>query len=150
MGNPADRAKLWPNLISCRRDVAYCHSMDAFAWGVLGAVASAVGALAAIAFGLVPFLRRRKQVPSAPGEAEVGSLPSGAGEDALVVVGEIPQEPLGFQPRADLLAELDVPSPGRGHVSVVHGVTGMRGVGKTQLAAAYARARLADGWRLVA
>ena len=69
---------------------------------------------------------------------------------AAVVVGDIPQEPAGFQPRADLLAELDAPAPGRGRVSVVHAVTGMRGVGKTQLAAAFARARIDEEWRLVA
>ena len=41
----------------------------------------------------------------------------------------MPQEPLDFQPRADLLAEVDRAGPG---VSVVHAVTGMRGVGKTK------------------
>jgi Domain of unknown function (DUF4062) len=71
----------------------------------------------------------------------------GRGRGQVLVVGDIPQEPAGFQPRADLLAKLDAPSGRR--VSVVHAVTGMRG-GTTQLVAAYARARLGDRWRLVA
>ena len=46
-----------------------------------------------------------------------------------------------------MLTELDRASA---QVSVIHAATGLHGLGATQLAAAYARAKLAAGWRLVA
>ncbi len=61
------------------------------------------------------------------------------------MVGDIPQVPPAFQPRAGLLAELE-----RARGPLIHAVTGIQGAGKTQLAAAYARAKLAEGWRLIA
>ena len=122
--------------------------MGAFAWEVVGSVAGVVAAAAAI-IALIPWRRGRDEVPLVPAEARDEALPSGAGEDVRVVVGEIPRQPLGFQSRADLLTLLDAPGPGS-RVVVVRAVTGMRGVGKTHLAAAYARAKLAQRWRLVA
>src|SRR5690348_14419271 len=86
-------------------------------------------------------------------QVTVGGL-SGAGEpppaetaDQQAVVGDVPMEPACFQSRPGLLAELDRAS---GEVSVIYPVTGLRGVGVTELAAGYARAKLAAGWRLVA
>jgi hypothetical protein len=65
--------------------------------------------------------------------------------DDPVVVGDIPASRLGLQPRPALLARLNRASQGTPVV-----LTGASGAGKTQLAATYARAKLADNWRLIA
>jgi tetratricopeptide (TPR) repeat protein len=65
-----------------------------------------------------------------------------------LVVGEIPREPEGYIERAPLENLADAARTGR--PAVLHAVTGLRGVGKTQLAAAYARRRISQGWPLVA
>jgi tetratricopeptide (TPR) repeat protein len=67
--------------------------------------------------------------------------------DSQVVVGDIPVAPTGFQARPRLLAELDHPDA---RVSVLYAQAELHGAGTTQLAAAYTRAKLAAGWRLVA
>ncbi|MHB1432908.1 MAG: tetratricopeptide repeat protein, partial [Streptosporangiaceae bacterium] len=85
-------------------------------------------------------LARAGAEPAAPGTGLAGGP---------VVVGEIPQRPAAFQDRADLLAALTNP-PAGGRVSVVFAVTGLRGVGKSQIAASCARQRLDEGWRVVA
>ena len=61
-------------------------------------------------------------------------------------MGDIPAQRPGLQPRPALLARLNRTGDG----PPVTVLTGAWGVGKTQLAAAYARARLAGGWRLIA
>jgi len=61
-----------------------------------------------------------------------------------LVVGNVPGEPKAFQPRLALRAKL-----GQGSAPV-YVLTGPTGAGKTHVAAAYARDRIREGWRLVA
>jgi hypothetical protein len=89
-----------------RTRCAHCHSVDEFAWAVVGSVAGVVAAAAAI-IALIPIWRDRMQLPQPPATAKSRPRPAIAGEGAPVVVGEIPQEPLGYQPRVDLLALLE-------------------------------------------
>ena len=79
--------------------------------------------------------------------AQTGARSAWGAASGPVVVGAIPQRPPGLLPRQDLLKQLNRADRAGLAVQVV---TGTPGVGKTQLAAAYARAKLAAGWRLVA
>ena len=99
----------------------------------------------------MPILRQRaprsaeEQPAASVKEPQAAESPTRRTAGDQVVVGAVPRQPPGFQPRPDLMAQLNRTDAG---VSVIHAVT--EGVGKTQLAAAYARAKLAQGWRLVA
>ena len=154
---------------------AYGRRVNAFDWGVVGSVAGVAGVVAAIMFRVIRLVQGRRKPRLAPAEeaprVEVSSgqdVQAGAVSEQVnqyiqtyielhhlsavpaqgsVVVGEVPRRAPAFQPRAELVARLGDSGPG---VTVVRAVTGMRGVGKTQLAAAYARSCIDAGWRLVA
>ena len=97
----------------------------------------------AVLVGVFDELSRQDRQSRLPADDRVaGPLPG-----VQVVVGEIPREPAGFVARETLERLASV--AGSGRVAVVCAVTGLRGVGKTQLAAAYARQRVREGWGLV-
>ena len=125
--------------------------MDAgLAWTIAGSVAGVIAIPSAVVIGVMQLRQARKDSGAIPPSV----FPAGVtcGQPALCAAracGEAsggrgnPQEPPGWQPRPDPMAALEVPGPGSR--IVVRAVTGMRGVGKTQLAAAFARDRLAEG-----
>jgi hypothetical protein len=148
--------------------------VDAFAWTVVGSVAGIAGVVVAIIFGVIPLARERRTAASPPADQTPQVAVTGGQGTQIsdhsqqvnqyiqtyieqqhvpatptagpVVVGEVPRRPPAFQSREDLVTALGASGPG---VILVRAVTGMRGVGKTQLAAAYARSRIDQGWRLV-
>jgi tetratricopeptide (TPR) repeat protein len=75
--------------------------------------------------------------------------PSAGAWASPIIVGDIPQEAAGFQPRTRLFGSL-LNSPSGVPRTPLFVVIGPRGVGKSQLAAAYARKRLTENWHLVA
>jgi tetratricopeptide (TPR) repeat protein len=85
------------------------------------------------------------------GQDDEGSpgVPPGRGTVQGAVAGDIPGLPPAFQPRGAVLALLAERQGGPG-ICAIYSVTGMRGVGKSQVAAACARQRIAEKWRLVA
>lgn len=127
---------------------------DSLPWLTDGAILwPAVGMLAVLSAVLAVWAARGTGVS---GTASGGrSISEGAGSAVIVakpgqvVVGELPGAPLSFQERPEL-GELAEAFAAGHRVAVVCAVTGARGVGKTQLAAAYARQQAAAGCPLVA
>jgi hypothetical protein len=64
-----------------------------------------------------------------------------------IIFGDIPQRPQSFEERSELQAKLTGRPSRQGKIWVL---IGARGAGKSQLAAAIARRRITDGWRVVA
>jgi hypothetical protein len=79
-----------------------------------------------------------------------GSMPTGVGtpRSGQIVVGNLPHSPPGLLTRVDLLDEL-AGLRGTSDAAMIAAVNGARGVGKTQLAAQYARRAVAHGWPVV-
>ena len=129
-------------------------TQDSAAFGRLTWLAGALSmvvaaAVAAAGMSVSRTSTHERRLPSPRVARTLVPLPGSSGLGTLrgQLVGDIPREPRDFQPRPDLLAALDHAAPG---VSLLHGPAGIRGVGTTELAAEYARARIAAGWWLVA
>jgi hypothetical protein len=113
--------------------------------GVAGVVA------AALAVAVTPLVQRHEPPPAVDPEPDPTVTVPPAPEQARpagIVVGDIPGEAVAWQDRSGPLDRLRHLADG-GRPAVVTAVTGQRGIGKTQVSAAYARQRIAQGWPVV-
>ncbi|MET3422681.1 tetratricopeptide (TPR) repeat protein [Actinoplanes tereljensis] len=100
------------------------------------------------------FDARPSQLPDQRFLDRLRRLISGSGEDSggsaarSLVAGDLPGRAVAWQDRPGLLDAV-VQSAADGGTAVVAALAGQRGVGKTQLAAAYARLRVQHGWPVV-
>ncbi|MEV8509338.1 FxSxx-COOH system tetratricopeptide repeat protein [Actinoplanes sp. NPDC051475] len=94
------------------------------------------------------FLHRLTELAGAPPVTVRPARPGPSDAGQQIVVGDPPGQAVAWQDRPGLLQDL-VESAGAGGTTVVCALAGQRGVGKTQLAAAYARLRIQHGWPII-
>ncbi len=117
-------------------------------WPVAGILAVISAVLAGRLTHWADFGRPSANTPSAPVTIPAPG-PMLVAASGQLVVGELPGTPPSFQERPELAELIGVFDAGE-RVAVVCALTGARGVGKTQLAAAFARRQAATGCSLVA
>ncbi|WP_157252724.1 tetratricopeptide repeat protein [Nonomuraea typhae] len=140
--SPADRTAHRRRLLAIAACAVVALSLGGYAlWSGLeqgDRLASVVAAISGIlGLAITVHDRRAQRTPDSP------PVPK------AIVYGDLPRGPLGHQPRDHIQRALRDAWPATGNDPVVTVLTGIPGTGKTMAAAAYARARQAEGWRLV-
>jgi tetratricopeptide (TPR) repeat protein len=140
--SPADRAAHRRRLIAIAVCAAIALGLGAYAlWSgleqgdQLSSVVAAISGMLGLAITIQD--RRSQHAPDVP-----------PGPKAIVY-GDLPRGPLGHQPREHIQRALRDAWPATGDDPVVTVLTGIPGAGKSMAVASYARARQAEGCRLV-
>lgn len=140
--SPADRAAHRRRLLAIAACAAIALGLGGYAlWSgleqgdQLSSVVAAISGMLGLAITIQD--RRSQRAPDVPPAPKA------------IVYGDLPRGPLGHQPREQIQRALRDAWPATGDDPVVTVLTGIPGAGKSMAAASYARARQAEGWRLV-
>jgi tetratricopeptide (TPR) repeat protein len=136
-------------LLACLVSGVLCVATGTLCVSVLGMSFSDAVGVAGIALAIVgiPLNLYAAMSPPVP-ESTTAPHAAPAHRPGQLIVGDVPAEAAALQPRAALVDRLAARRRD-GAAGVVTAITGLRGVGKTQLAAAYARAAVTDAWPVV-